>query len=394
MKTIKYLSILLSISLGANMWFVWRWYQTEPSVERQEQTHRASNQKNSGGNNAHAWSQGGIGDSAGESDTKGVNDRIDIDNIDKSDQVSYKRFLKQLVEEQDFDTLEYEVGLYLRMYPQDIEAMLLEAKAYYHTKPLSIALVHYQELLSQPLNNAQRNEVEKIIAVNTTRVIQQFSGDGAWDLLAAFIEPLVQIDPLNRSYLMALARAYGMQRQFTLMEDTLANFVPTDARANRLRDTIMARLENGAPQEETLEDKVSAPDLIAQRRAADVLLQSSSRGHFIASVQIHNTAARMLVDTGATTTAISDVKFGDIPAEKAEFLGLFNVNTAGGTIQAPIYKVKEFSVGKQTLENISVLVLPSDNLSRFDGLLGMNVLNQFDMIFDATSRTMGLYKKQ
>ena len=164
-----------------------------------------------------------------------------------------------------------------------------------------------------------------------------------------------------------------MQRQFTLMEDTLANFLPSDVRANRLRENIMARLDKPAADKQSYEDILNTPGLLSQRQAADVLLQRTSQGHFIANVSVNNTIARMLVDTGASTTAISDRKFSTIPTKQVEFLGLFNVNTAGGTIEAPIYKVKQLSVGEESLENISVLVLPSNNLSRFDGLLGMNV---------------------
>lgn len=403
MKIIKWLSIFLSISLGANFWFLWYFYEQEkvPSgTENNALQNNAPVQFESKNKNAikdfDSESTANVNNNKKPHNNKGFSDSIpaEVDLVYiKNQRSSFLQYLKELEREQKYVLLDYEVSDYLRMYPQDIEALLLEAKAYYHTQPLNTALVHYIELLSLPLSADDRQEVEKIIAVNITRIIQQFSGESAWDLLAEFLEPLVQVDPINRQYLMPLARAYGMQQQFTLMEDVLAAFPPTDLRANKLRENVLARLNN----ENTVEPPNDIPLLeevpFRSNRVADVLLKQT-RGHFVTQAQVHNTLVNLLVDTGASTTAISDIKFSTIPKEQVEFLGLFNVNTAGGAIEAPIYKVQQFKLGRRVLRNTSVLVLPGQNLNQYDGLLGMNVLSQFDLAYDASSETMRLYKKR
>jgi clan AA aspartic protease (TIGR02281 family) len=309
-------------------------------------------------------------------------------------QSTYLQWLKSMAEAQEFQQLEFEVSAYLRIYPQDTAAMLLEAQAYYHNKPLNVALVHYHALLTKPLTPKQHSDIEKLIAVNTTRVIQQISGDGAWNLLAQFLEPLVQVAPRNRQYLMALARAYGMQSQLTLMEDVLASFESTDIRAIRLRQNVNARLNQTSRTDEavSLSDNI-VDSALDNPRLADVLMQQE-RGQFVTRALIHNTPARLLVDTGASTTAISNETFNEIERRDVEFLGLFKVNTAGGLIEAPIYKVKQITIGHRIVTNTSVLILPSENLGQFDGLLGMNVLSQFDLSYDAASETMRMYKKR
>ena len=410
MKIIKWLSVILSISLGANLWFLWYFYATNesprtpayngsgsysPSAKRTDEQDAGDIARDNHGlaiakpQDGLASNIQGLGSNA--IDTAMPNEP-ELERL-RADRSAFLNYLKALDKQQKFVTLDYEVSDYLRQYPQDIEALLLEAKAYYHTQPLNIALVHYMDLLSKPLPREDRDEIEKLIAVNTTRVVQQFTSDNAWDLLAEFLEPLVQIDPLNRQYLMALARAYGMQQQFTLMEDMLATFASDDARANRLRENVFARLNN----ETVIETPSDLPPLdetpFGGSRVADVLLKQS-RGQFVTQARVHNTLVNLLVDTGASTTAISDIKFSSIPKPQVEFLGLFNVNTAGGTIEAPIYKVKQFTLGQRTLNNTSVLILPSNNLSQYDGLLGMNVISQFDLAFDATSETMRMYKKR
>lgn len=386
------MSIVLSVSLGANLWFTWTWYQQNQLVKGQ--SNDSSN--TSVASVKHSWTHSIDKNTTNPKASASVNTQENQSNISinlaQQTQASHFKVLLNLAKAQEFEKLEYETRNYLRLYPQDIEAMLLEAKSYYHNKPLNIALVHYHQLLSKPLSPLQVQKIEKLIAVNTTRVIQQFSGDGAWDLLAEFLEPLVQIAPLNRQYLMALARAYGMQSQLTLMEAVLANFPSNDVRAARLRENIVARLNTSSKEAPLNELPKSTTDTLIGNRRADVLLQQE-QGHFVTAARLHNTPVNLLIDTGASTTAISDVKFDTIDGDQLEFIGLFNVNTAGGVIEAPIYKVRSMTIGQRTLVNTSVLILPSENLGRHDGLLGMNVLSQFDLIYDAASRTMRMYKK-
>jgi clan AA aspartic protease (TIGR02281 family) len=405
MKLVKSLSILLSISLGANFWFLYNAYQKAQLAQLQDNTenYRPENALSSSALSSNTLSSSALStDSHAWTNTLAPNAQnaelgSPIQNsmgTTERSQPDYLAWLSSLAKAREFEQLEFEVGVYLRLYPQDVTALLLEAQAYYHNKPLNTALVHYHELLSKALTPEQQNEVEKLIAVNTTRIIQQFSGDGAWNLLAQFLEPLVQIAPANRQYLMGLARAYGMQSQLTLMEDTLANFPPNDARAIRLRNSINARLNQDNNDESVAR---AATDVgnepVNNNRQADVVLQQV-RGQFVTQAKLHNTSARFLVDTGASTTALSETVFNQIDVDKVEFLGLFTVSTAGGKIQAPIYKVEEITIGARRLQNTSVLILPSENLGRYDGLLGMNVLSQFDLSYDAATETMRLYKKR
>lgn len=301
--------------------------------------------------------------------------------------------LQNLFDTQQFNLLEIEIQEYLREYPNDIDAILLEAKVLFHIRPLNEALIHYRSLLSEPIDSVTMNEINELISVNTTRIIQQFTGDGAWDLLAIFLEPLVQIDPLNQQYLLALARAYGMQNQVTLMESTLASLGENDARAQRLREEINQRLavsnQTSSLEQANINNENQSNDVIKQPDL--VVIQSN--GHYQLNISANGVSANMLLDTGASTTAISLDKFRQIDSAYTQLLGRFSVNTAGGMIQAPIYKIAQIEIGANTLSNVSIMVLPSDNLSAYDGLLGMNVLSQYDLEVNASAGTLNMFKK-
>lgn len=374
MNTVKVLAILLALSLGANFWLIWR----SSSV-----TNSPSHVQNASMNtsNAHQSSE--------QQRSSVMLHNAEGNSLRESEQTTQFNKLQTLFEQGNFDDLEYEVTLYLRQYPEDTRALLLEAEAYFHTKPLNTALIHAKGLLALNLSPEQSTYIREKIAVNTTRVIQQFSGDGAWDLLASFLEPLIQVDPNNQTYLLPLARAYGMQSQITLMESVLANFPADFPRAQRVRDEVLTRLvrkNNNPTVEERAQSEV--PD---KRRVVAELTQY--RGHFLAETSIDGQPLTLLVDTGASTTAISDKQFAQLNSNDVQYLGVFNINTAGGNIQAPLYKVRQLTLGEVSVVFPSVLVLPEDNLSDFDGLLGMNVLSQFNIVYDANQQTMRLYEK-
>jgi clan AA aspartic protease (TIGR02281 family) len=299
-------------------------------------------------------------------------------------------FLQQLQQAKAFDSLSFYVSAYLRENPQDIDALLLEAEAYFYTQPLNIALVNYYGLRDAYLTDEQLAQINRLIDVNTTRIIQQFSGDGSWDLLAAFLEPLIQVDPLNRRYILALAKAYGMQEQTILMENVLAALPSDDARAQRLRNDIY-NLDRVASIEQQPKEAFS-PNPSSNIESQVRLI--ARNGQYYTDVRLSSVDAQLLVDTGASTTAISQQVFNRITSSDTNYLGTFQVQTAGGNIASPIYRIAELVIGEERLSNVSVMVLPTENLSDFDGLLGMNVIKRFNISYDQATGNMRMYKQK
>ena len=87
----------------------------------------------------------------------------------------------------------------------------------------------------------------------------------------------------------------------------------------------------------------------------------------------------MILDTGASTTAISSRLFARLGRMRnLTFIGNFNVRTASGTIEAPLVQIPRFYFAGYEFNDVSAIVLPEDALPDTDGLLGMNVLGEFD----------------
>ncbi|HEX7036653.1 MAG TPA: aspartyl protease family protein [Pseudomonadales bacterium] len=83
----------------------------------------------------------------------------------------------------------------------------------------------------------------------------------------------------------------------------------------------------------------------------------------------------MLVDTGASTTAISRDRIADIGAIPTG--ERVRVRTAGGVVEAEVHRVRDFSVGGVELDSLDVLVLDGPLPQGVDGLLGMDVIERF-----------------
>nr|WP_242698700.1 retropepsin-like aspartic protease [Alteromonas sp. 5E99-2] len=116
-----------------------------------------------------------------------------------------------------------------------------------------------------------------------------------------------------------------------------------------------------------------------------------SRDHFLVDITIEQTPVRLLIDTGASITALS-ARTVDRLTEKydAEFLGVFQVSTASGVIDAPMVAFRELQLGKFTFSDLPVIVLPSDPFDEAEGLLGMNVLRAFDFKIDQKTPALQL----
>ena len=116
-----------------------------------------------------------------------------------------------------------------------------------------------------------------------------------------------------------------------------------------------------------------------------VTLTADTRGHFITTGSINGLSVRLMVDTGATTIALS--------TSEARRLGINYLagtrgqgSTANGIV--PVYRVKldNVRVGDITLNNVDASVIDGAGLSV--ALLGMSFLNRTAMKRDGDTLTL------
>lgn len=403
----NFLAVILFLSLGLNAYFIFQSRNAKTTIQSSkiESALDPSSYENAPENSARGEditqaSSAGFSEGYSDSFLEPDNAHNEIQEALKQQALKAYESPQELPAEELFELIQalqsnkqYEeltlpLRAYLKLYPDDYRAWLIEADHILHTEPLSAAIAAYYDLLGKPLPIEEMNKVKGIIQVNTSKVIQQLSGDTSWDLLATFIEPLLQIDPLNRRYIMGLAKAYGMQEQFILMENVLAALAYDDAKAQQLRKSVY--------QPETSDTEINKQDEISETASLSKrkVTVTGNGEQFFVMTTIHRSRHLLLLDTGASTTAISQRVFKKIPERDKEFVGRFTVQTAGGALEAPLFRLSNIKIGDIVVNNVSVIVLPQDSFTgTFQGLLGMNVLRNFDFRFDPEKQKMTLLER-
>lgn len=102
-------------------------------------------------------------------------------------------------------------------------------------------------------------------------------------------------------------------------------------------------------------------------------IQMAHDGHFWADVTINGVSRRMLIDSGATTTALSVATARAAGLDTAESPFPVLLDTANGTITAQSTTAKHVVAGSIGIEDLGVVV--SAAAGELD-LLGMNVLSR------------------
>jgi clan AA aspartic protease (TIGR02281 family) len=273
---------------------------------------------------------------------------------------------------------------YLKQYPQDMDFLLLEAKLKVETTLLSDAIAHYYDLLRSPMTAAQQNEIEQQIQQLGTNTIGQLKLSYSWDILAMFVEPLLQLEPSNRLYILSLAMAYAELYQEGLMENVLASLNFDDPDAQKIRKIIVSQQVTSANDEF---DELDTGEKTANFGRSIPLKQFGDQ--YVVAAKLSGNQVALLIDTGASVTAISKQYFDNLNNRyKVNFLGRFSIGTAGGSIMASMYQFRELTINHVTVQNLPVVILPIQGIANADGLLGMNFLREFDFKIDQRQSVM------
>ncbi|TPV60721.1 TIGR02281 family clan AA aspartic protease [Aestuariibacter sp. GS-14] len=284
---------------------------------------------------------------------------------------------REWLEAGEFGNVEAFIQRMIRNHFTNPELLLLEADWFLATQPLALALAHIYELLDSGMLPAGQQDKLAIRAESLRdEAIRALYEGHEWDMLAQFIEPLFQLFPTDRSLILLLAEAYAQQQKFTLMEDTLASLPPDHPGAEQLRKRMQTA------QDDTIDDGIIDDSLPDKTLTTRVSLEKYGE-HYLVEVDLQGTHASLMLDTGASSTAISQQVYRQLQRfSRLQMLGLFDVNTASGPIRAPLVKIASLTLGPYTLKDIGVLVLPRNFSGDSDGLLGMNVLKQFRFQLD------------
>jgi len=104
--------------------------------------------------------------------------------------------------------------------------------------------------------------------------------------------------------------------------------------------------------------------------------------HFVVPVIINNAhTMELMIDTGATMSVLK-TSFVEENMEDIFFNAKpISMNTANGTIDGKQLSIESFLLGQYELKDVEVGAVPLPDF-KYDGLLGMNILNRFEFFID------------
>ncbi|MBU2879954.1 retropepsin-like aspartic protease family protein [Aliiglaciecola lipolytica] len=364
--------LCLGISVSLNVFF---WHQLTSAESTANTNNRPQKQQPFSANNRNASSDPLLVSGSGTAEQQPLDQTINTNKNSQYQKAIY--WIKQQLAAGELVDAKEAIQAYLRNQPQNIDYLLLEGQLIAKTASTSEVLAHYYGLLDLPLETEQKAQVLALITDLTNTNINKLKGIRSWDVLATFLEPLWQFDPTRRSIIVALAEAYAYQNQEFLMENVLASLQQGDLDAARIRQIL--------GQQTTVinhSDPIQEKDPLAEDYERNIKLRSLG-DHYTTPIMIGRSTHELMLDTGATTTVLTSEAFDKISRRTSwEYVGTYKINTAGGLFDAPVYQIKQVFFAGFRLDNVAVVVLPMPEFSYADGLLGMNILRQFDFKID------------
>ena len=105
-------------------------------------------------------------------------------------------------------------------------------------------------------------------------------------------------------------------------------------------------------------------------------VRMSENGHFVSKAQINGRTIQVLVDTGATTVALSheDARKAGFRPDDLDFDR--PVSTANGVVNAAYVRIDRIELGSIRVDRVDGMVLPKGALS--GSLLGMSFLSRLN----------------
>ena len=251
------------------------------------------------------------------------------------------------------------ISYYNQIIPYDGTALLLEAAWLRSQENWQDAMVALLAAGEFPESNEQLAQIRDEQTGLLETIVAQYSALEDWPGLIDYLNNLLIQDPINDRIRLQLAYAQ-------------ANSGDNDAAADTLAITGyegVSRLEIDSLRES-----------LSQTNDVPIRFRDEG-GALIARAMLNASPIELLVDTGATKTALAIATLRNLGAHPLN--ESTQVMTAAGRITAQLYRVPELIIEDQRFINRTVLALENPP-ARWHGLLGMDLLR--DMNVDLSSQ--------
>lgn len=286
--------------------------------------------------------------------------RVDANTLKKSWLATAREWLQAAA--QDQRAMQF-VEAALDSDANDFDYRRLEADRLAANGEVLRAIDRYYELLNespQQLQGVLAADIQRLVKAEVT----ELSEARAWPVLIRLAERLLWHEPMHPPWVFIYARALVQEGRYASARNSL--------------QTVLYDEYYGARAREMLEqvERLELPDesIPLQRSGAHYVVRGRLNG---------DDEFALMIDTGATLSVISPsaLRAANVSPEPV-FVRNATINTAGGKVRAPIYRVESFSIGNYSVPNMEFVLLELGDSAGGAGLLGMNFLRNFSFQLD------------
>ena len=237
------------------------------------------------------------------------------------------------------------------------------AHIYQQTNKPYLLVEAWLRYLDEELDAEKSDQVNVALKAYLTKIFENpliVGGDNAW--LAEQITGLLDFRTNDGELHWMLASLY-LQEEDSYQAQYHALMAANDPVAQKRAEKILAQL-NGAD--------VSGEHLLPLIRYGN---------QYLVNVAIDGHAARLLLDTGASLSGVSQdyiARYPHIVTSKKTI----RLNTASGTEESYLFTIDVLTMGDLRFSAHILARLPMTNVPDFDGLLGVDILGRFDFVID------------
>ncbi|HSX85279.1 MAG TPA: aspartyl protease family protein [Cellvibrio sp.] len=222
-----------------------------------------------------------------------------------------------------------------------------------------------------------------------------------------------EVDALRFERAMAYVRQYLLRlyqkpnlisgnSQWLLSQlNELLEFSTNDAELHVVLASLYAKLEDNYQAQYHAMMAVNDPAM--QQQAEDILAELNGTSlpdelnvplvrfgnQYLVNVTIEGYPARLLLDTGASLSGVSNVYTAKYPF-LVKSTKPIRLNTASGTVDSVLFTVDTLRIDELAFNQHILALLPMHNMTEFDGLLGVDILGKFDFVIDQNAAVLRL----
>ncbi len=269
----------------------------------------------------------------------------------------------QWVDAQDYQPVAELIEAFLRRYPYDLAFRELQAQLHIAQGELLAAIEQYYALAQEADAAGQRRYGEFLEAL-VEQQLTEYRNAGQWREALAFIDRLLWFEPQYAAYLLAKASFHIELGEYALARRALYP-IQYEASVADAVAKLFARIER------------------AELPVSAVALQRKGEHYLVAGVVDERYPVELMIDTGASLSVLSERAFAPIARRgQARFVRQASISTAGGIVEAPVYRVESFQLGEYRIEDMLFVVMALEGAREHSGLLGMNFLREFEFQLD------------